>query len=153
MRPTCPGGRYASRVTASHRFIDHTGDFGVELTADTLEEVHAELVSAWLALLVDDPRSVTERETRAIEVEGIDAIDILVNLGNELVFLFETEGWLPTRLSEISLHEGRLVGVMEGERYDEARHSIARPVKAVTHHGAELVEREGSLSARLVFDL
>jgi SHS2 domain-containing protein len=146
-------GRYAFSVTASHRFIDHTGDFGVELTADSREELYAELVRAWLALLVDDPRSVAERATREIEVGGLDGIDLLVALANELLYLFETEGWLPMSFSEVSLDEGRLVGVSRGERYDENRHSIARPIKAATHHGADLFERDGRYLARLIFDL
>jgi SHS2 domain-containing protein len=137
----------------SHRFFDHTGDFGAALEAETREELYAELARAFVALLTGAPEAVRPRETRELEVAGLDATDLLVALGNELLFLFDTEGFLVARLSVKRLDEGDLAAVAHGEPYDPERHSIARPVKAVTHHGAEVTEDGGHHRARVIFDL
>jgi SHS2 domain-containing protein len=136
-----------------HRFFDHTGDFGAELSAPTERALFEELARAWLDLLTDAPASVAERETRPLEVSGIDAEDVLVALGNELLYLFETEGFLAARIDVTALDSQKLTATAHGEPFDPARHPIARPVKAVTHHGAEVVRAEDGWRARVIFDL
>lgn len=137
----------------SHRFFDHTGDFGVDLRAPTREALYAEAARAFVALLTDAPSSIAERETRAIDVSGVDETDLLVALGNELLFLFESEGWLAARIEVDELDESALRATAHGEPYDPERHPIARPIKAVTHHGAAIEETNEDWRGRLIFDL
>jgi SHS2 domain-containing protein len=138
---------------AGHRFFDHTGDFGVELHGPDPAALAAELARAYLELFTDAPASVAEREAREVRVSGIDEADLLVALGNELIYLFEVEKLLVARFEPGALEPGALSGVVHGERFDPARHPIARPVKAVTHHGARCEPHAGGWRARLVFDL
>ncbi len=149
------GGGYAPDVQgeAAHRFFDHTGDFGVELEAPSREALYAEAARAWLALLTDAPETVREVGARTIEVDGFDATDLLVALGNELLYLFESDGWLAARLEIEALDEAHLSAIAHGEAFDPERHPIARPAKAVTHHGAIVEERDGGWRGRLIFDL
>ncbi|RMG07724.1 MAG: archease [Planctomycetota bacterium] len=137
----------------SLRFFDHTGDFGVVLEAPGLGGLAELLVRAFLELLIEVPAAVHERSEHRIELEGIDGADLLVALGNELVYLFEVEGFLAARLEVLRASETALCGVLHGDRFDPEEHPIARPVKAVTHHGARLEPVEDGLRARIVFDL
>lgn len=136
-----------------YRFIDHTGDFAVELTAPSRPELFAEATLALLDLLTGDVASVKATARREVHVEGIDDADLLVSLGNELLFLFEIEGFLCARLDDIELADGTLDAIAVGETLDRQRHPIARPLKAVTHHGALVESRGGELHARIVYDL
>ena len=136
----------------SHRFFDHTGDFGADLEADSEAELYEASVEALIALFVADPASIQPAQTRLIEAAGIDPEDQLVALGNEVLFLFET-GWLARRVSIESLDDDALRATAHGEPFDPERHDIARPVKAVTHHGAQVEETEGGWVGRLIFDL
>src|SRR5690606_26467382 len=97
---------------ASHRFFEHTGDFGVELTAPTEDSLLAELVPAFAALLTGVEGVVEARESVPVEVEGIDLSDLLVVLGNELLYRFEAEGFLAAELAVEELTETRLVGAL-----------------------------------------
>jgi SHS2 domain-containing protein len=138
---------------AQHRFFDHTGDFGVDVEGETLEHAVAEVARAFLALLTGDPDSVAARDSRPVEVEGIDAVDAVVAFGNELLFLFEVEGFLVSRF-EVEAFDGEgICGVAWGETFDAERHPIARPIKAVTHHTATCREHDEGASIRLIFDL
>jgi SHS2 domain-containing protein len=136
-----------------YQFFDHTGDFGVEVRAETPEEAVEEAARALLDLLTGAPETVREQESRALLVEGLDAAETLVALGNELLFLFETEGFLCARLELDEVAEDAFEGVAHGERFDPDRHPIARPIKAVTHHGAELSPTGDGWRIRLIFDL
>ena len=137
----------------SHRFFDHTGDFGADLEASSEAELFEASVDALIALVVDDPTQIEERETRSLEARGVDPEDQLVALGNEVLFVFET-GWLTRRVEVEALEDEQLRVSAHGEPFDAERHVIARPVKAVTHHGANVEEvASDRWIGRLVFDL
>ncbi len=141
-------------AAGTYRFFDHTGDFGVDLEAEDPGAILATFAEATLELMTDAAAAVSEVEEREIELEGMDAADVLVALGNELLYLFEAEGFLCRRFEPEEVHGDYVFGVAHGEPFDPARHPIARPIKAVTHHGAEVRENEdGRFQARIVFDL
>lgn len=140
-------------MPASHRFFDHTGDYGVDLEAPTRVGLYEEAARALVVLLTDAIDSIDPREARPIEVSGVDDEDLLVALANEVLFLFESDGWLTARVEVEELDHEVLRAVAHGEPFDPARHPIARPMKAVTHHGAKVEERDGGWRGRLIFDL
>ncbi|MBX3470982.1 MAG: archease [Planctomycetes bacterium] len=137
----------------SYRFFDHTGDFGVDVEAPDEATAVAACARAFLALLTDAPETVAEREALDVRVTGVDAPATLVALGNELLFLFEVERFLCARFAPSTVEADVIAGTAHGERFDPARHPIARPVKAVTHHEAALERRGRRVRARLIFDL
>lgn len=144
-------------AVADYRFIDHTGDFGLELEADDLDDVFAGVARAFADLLTDGPDLVAAREPRELAVSGLDAPDLLVAFANELLYLFEVEGFLCARFEPTRSSPTEVAGTCLGERYDPARHAIARPVKAVTHHAVRCEPAGpgdgGGWRARLIFDL
>jgi SHS2 domain-containing protein len=88
-------------------------------------------------------------DERAFEVE-LDAPDgaaLLARWLEELVFLAETEGFVPAD-AEIDLGENHLSGALRGR--------IGEPsplVKAVTYHGLAFEEQNGRWRARAVLDV
>ncbi len=137
----------------AHRFFDHTGDIGADLEADEEAALFEASIDALVAVLVEDPSAVEEREVRALEVAGDDPEAQLVALGNEVLYAFEM-GWLARRVEVDALREDGLAATAIGEPFDPARHAIARPIKAVTHHGARVEETApGRWVGRVVFDL
>lgn len=137
----------------TYTFFDHTGDYGVDLEAPDEEGLVEAFARAFVDLLTGSPESVGETVEREVEVEGLDFVDLLVAFGNELVFLFEVEGFLCASFEVSEFDDQLLVGVARGEVYDPERHPISRPMKAVTHHGACLEEGPAGVRARIVFDL
>lgn len=136
-----------------YTFFDHTGDTGVEVRGATREAVVAAAARAFLDVLTDAPDGVAPTEEREVRVDGFDAPATLVAFLNELLWLFESEGFLCARFAPSVVSETEIAGVAAGERYDPARHEIARPVKAVTHHEATFTSDADGAYARLVFDL
>lgn len=152
-----------THMAPTHVFFDHTGDYGVDLSGESYEELLDGLARAFLDLLTGAPETVAELEAHPLQVRGLDEEDLLVALGNELLFRFEM-GFLVRRLEveavleedgEGDRPEGELSLEAQawGEPFDAGRHPIARPMKAVTHHQASVVEDATGARARLVFDL
>lgn len=134
------------------RFLDHTGDFAIEAEAETPEAALGETVAALVALVVGDDVPLRELESRPLSLDALDAPDLLVALGNEVLYFFETERFLPARLLVDRFDGSHLEGSFLGQRLPHD-HPIARPAKAVTHHDATFDVLPHLTRTRLVIDL
>lgn len=81
---------------------------------------------------------------RPIEPRGADAAERLVHFLGDVLYLYDTERFVPARASP--------AGVL-GEPFDPARHHAQREVKAATYHGAEVQRDSGGLVATVIFDV
>jgi SHS2 domain-containing protein len=130
-----------------YRWVEHTGELELRVDAATEEAVFADALAAF-AELVDDEHGL-DSERREIELEGDDRGLLLVDWLNELVYLADSDQFVPDRLSELQLEDGRLRASVRGSRGNP------RPlVKAVSLHRLEYGhERGGGWRARLVLDV
>ena len=100
-----------------------------------------------------DVRSVEASEERSVRVEGSDGAELLVNWLNEVLFLFEVEGFVTARVRIGSLTESTLQATCWGEEFDSSRHRTKTEVKAVTHHRLRLEEVDGGWIGEFLCDL
>ena len=140
----------------AYRLLDHTGDFAIEAEAETPEAALGELVRALVVLVLGEDVTLRSDERRELVLDAFDAEDLLVSLGNEVLFLLETERFFPSTLVVDRLHldppNARLGAHLMGEHLDR-NHPLARPAKAVTHHEATFDVSPARTHLRLVIDL
>lgn len=126
-----------------YRFVPHTADIAIELTAPDEAGLRAAGIDALRELLVgSSPVRVTTE--RAIKPRGGEVVERLVRFLQEALYLYATEGFVPGQAGP----EGVL-----GELFDATRHSAVREVKGVTYHGAAVRRDNAGLTATLVFDV
>jgi SHS2 domain-containing protein len=126
------------------RFVPHTADVAVALSADDAAGLRAAGVAALRELLVGDA-DVDARDERAVPVRGNDDTERLVHFLQDVLYLFETDRFVPARATP---------GGVAGEPFDPARHEARPEVKAVTWHLAEVRRgADGRLVATIVFDV
>ena len=137
------------------RPLDHTADLGYDIVASTRAEIYAEAARAFVQSVTDPEqvRSVTRDEVR---VEAADDELLLVEWLDELLYRFDTQGWLPAEV-DVDVEDGNavvvLVARMSGEPFDPSRHELRVPIKAVTLHGLA-VRHDGAVwRARIIFDI
>jgi SHS2 domain-containing protein len=136
-------------------FFDHTGDIGVALSGRTLDELFSSAAAAFSESITPlagvEPRRPEELEVAAPELDLL-----LVDFLSELLYRFDTRGWL-TREAQVAVREcdggWELQGTLLGEKLDDARHPIRVLIKAVTYHKLEVANREGMWNANIVFDI
>jgi SHS2 domain-containing protein len=130
----------------TYRWIEHTAEVELAIEAATAEGVFAEATTAFGELVARQPGGEAAR--REISLPARDRAALLADWLEELVFLADTEGFVPERVASLELREGGVRGTVEGR--------IDRPaplVKAVTYHRLEFAEDDRGARARLVLDV
>lgn len=120
-----------------HRFLSHTADLRLEVTAPSLEELFAEALVGFTEAMTE-VGTVEERDRWEVEAEADDLPGLLVAWLDELLFRFDARGLLPRRAAVRIAEEGgsfRLGATVFGEPYDPERHEIKVLLKAITYHG------------------
>jgi SHS2 domain-containing protein len=147
-----------------YRWLDHTAELELELVAATEREVLSDALAALRELLkseqnegsdttstrLDDraARPANRLERRAVHATAGDHPALLAAWLEELVFLSESEGFIPLRIEQLSLQARALSAIVAG------RIGEPRPlVKAVTYHRLEFAPSGRGYRARVVFDV
>ena len=127
----------------SYRWVDHTAEVELHIEAASEETVLEDAMKA-LAELLDGGSG--PRTTRRVQLGAPDRPALLVRWLEELVYLAETEGFLPHE-AEITL----------GGALDATVHGVVgdpRPlVKAVTYHRLEFEPADDGWRAKVVLDV
>ena len=134
-----------------HRFVDHVGEVELQVGAEDLGGLLAQAALALGELLLGPARAPSggRRRERAIEVRSIDREALVVDWLNEILFLAETELWVPL---EIEVKEASATHVRALGRGV----AVPRPptlVKAATLHGLAVRDEEGGVRAEVVLDV
>jgi SHS2 domain-containing protein len=126
-----------------YTWIEHTAELELELRASDEGGVFGDAVAAFAELLGEESGEPVARE---VVLRATDPASQLVELLEELVFLADTEGFVPRRLMQIDLVQRR--AVVEGNR------GAPPPlIKAVTYHGLEFRRDGEEWTARVVLDV
>lgn len=136
-----------------YSFIDHTGDIGVRIYGETLEELFRQGAMAMFEIISGDLESIRPEIRRDIHVRGDDMESLLVSWLSELNYLFSVEGELYSLFEIHSAGEGVVNGTAWGEKVDPARHPIKTEIKAVTYHGIYIKRVDDMWEAQVIFDV
>ena len=127
----------------SYRWVDHTAELELHVKATSAEGVLQDAMRA-LAELLDGASG--SPVTKRVSLEAPDRGALLVRWLEELVFLAETEGFVP---EEVDITLGVVMDAT-------VRGRIGKPrplVKAVTYHGLEFEPVGDGWHAKVVLDV
>jgi SHS2 domain-containing protein len=133
-----------------YRWLDHTGELGLQVEAPDEEGVFRDAVAALGEIIDtgDGERESGKREQRRIAVDGRDREALLVECLTETLFHAETENLIPMGLSDVRLLPERLEATLEAKR------GRAKPlVKAATYHHLRFERFPGGWRANVVLDV
>jgi SHS2 domain-containing protein len=128
-----------------YRWVDHTAEVELHIESESRENVFAEALAAFAELV---SRNGGDRAEHEIAVEAADDGGLLVGWLEELVFLAETEDFVPEHAARLEVAAGRLTARVTGRR-----DAPAHLVKAVTYHGLEFARQGGLWRAKVVLDV
>lgn len=136
-----------------YRWLDHTAELELELEAASEQEVLSDALDALRELLEGEALSLPEDEPapperRAVRATAGDRPALLAAWLEELLFLSESEGFIPDAVERLSLQDGALGAIVAGHVGEP------RPlVKAVTYHRLQFEPSERGYRGRVVFDV
>jgi SHS2 domain-containing protein len=135
-----------------YRWLDHTAELELELDAATEREVLADGLDALRELLEGEGARASESAApvarRAVHASAADRPALLAAWLQELLFLSESEGFIPLAIEQLSLAQEALTATVLG------RVGEPRPlVKAVTYHRLQFEPSGRGYRAHVVFDV
>ncbi len=135
-----------------YEVFEHTADVGLHAYGSTLAELFISAARGMESLMLD-PQQVQVRLSRAIDVEGHDAVALLIAWLNELIVYFDSEYLLFRNFAIDVISETRVQGRACGEAYDARRHELGSAIKAVTWHEAAIEVSAAGYKASIIFDI
>jgi SHS2 domain-containing protein len=85
-----------------YELLDHTADAKFRATGDTLEEAFAQAVQAMTAIAAD-PSTLDTSMTQHVTVSADNLSSLLFDLLDEILFLRDTEHFLPARADALTI--------------------------------------------------
>jgi len=133
----------------NYKTIDHEADVGFEIYGKTQGDLYKNAVDALFSLIVKPGKIKPEKGKR---FDLADDHGLLVVFLNELLYAWDTEGFIPKDMS-LKIEKGKLTGTVIGGIYNPSRDTIKGEVKAVTYHNFSVEEEKGMLKARIIVDV
>jgi SHS2 domain-containing protein len=132
------------------RWVDHTAELELEIEGASEHEVLADALAALSELLTTDAgaSSSSERAERTVVVSAADRPALLAAWLEELVFLAESEGFVPTGIEALELSQDELSASVAGLIDDPPP-----LVKAITYHRLLFAPAGDGYVARVVLDV
>ena len=136
-------------------FFDHTGDVGIDIRAASVGELFADAARAFCDTITD-VAGVRADAALAIGLSAPGLDLLLVDWLSELLYRFDTEGFLPAAADVAIRREAdawRLRARVAGEAGAASRLPIKVLVKAVTYHALRVERDPDGWGARVILDI
>jgi SHS2 domain-containing protein len=131
--------------------IDISGDAGLKIWGKTLEDLFQNAAyGTWE--LITDPSGVREKEKREITLSSNSYEGLLVLWLNELIFLFDSYGFIGTSFSVI-LEGFSLKACVTGGIINPDINESRLLLKAATYHDLSLKKVRAIWEATVIFDI
>jgi SHS2 domain-containing protein len=148
------------------KVLDVSGDIGLEAYGATATE---SFVNAAIGMysLITNLEAVREEKTLIVTAESISLEGLLVSWLNELIFHFDTYGFIGKRITvdeftpSLTLPpEGRgreesyrIRATVSGEGFDSGRHEGKLLIKAETYHRLKVEKKDARWQIVVIFDI
>lgn len=130
-----------------HRWVEHTSELELAIDARSERDAFVDALNALGELLRSD-RDPAPTARRQISVGAPDRATLLAAWLEELLFLAESEGFVPSATEHLEVESGGLEATVLG--------ALAQPpllVKAVTYHRLTFEDTDGAYRATVVLDV
>lgn len=132
--------------------FEHTADIGLIARGRTLAEVFEHAADGLVDLSVD-PEGLRDDIRTQVTLSAGDREALLVAWLNELLYLLDTQRFLPRRSQITQLDDTHLAADLVGGTVDPRRHAVRRMIKAATYHALSLRRVNDLWEARIILDL
>jgi len=133
----------------AYRWMDHTLEVQLEVEAESSAGLATEAGRALGLLMLRGEPAAVSGPARRLEVSAVDRDALLVNWLNEILFVAETEQWVPVEFEGEESSSTHLRIAARGVQVQEPPSSV----KAATFHGLRVEEHDGRFRAEVIFDV
>jgi len=142
-----------------YEVLDISGDIGIKAYGNSREDVFVN-AAVGMYSLITDIAGIEGKKDLAIEARADSLEGLMVNYLNELIFHFDTYGFIGREIRDVSLiikigtHPNyELKANVYGEDFDPDRHERRLLIKAATYHKIRVETRGDRWEAEVIFDI
>jgi SHS2 domain-containing protein len=135
--------------------LDISGDVGIRAYGKSCEEAFAN-TGIGMYNLITDIEKIAEKQTIDIEARSDSLEGLLVSYLNELIFQFDTYGFIGKRIEIVTFSNQPSAFIkvkVYGEEFDPNRHERRLLVKAATYHNIKVENVNNNWEVEVVFDI
>ena len=142
-------------LNVDFEYFDHTADIGVKAYGDTLPRVFENAAKGLIGIVYEvtgEPEASLSKEIELTLSED-NQEQLLIDWLNEVLFILETEGFIPTNFEVSNLTENTLKATLSGSPLDPDMHRYKTEVKSTTYHMLEIGSENDKYFATILFDI
>lgn len=140
-------------IGKKYEFFDHTADIGIKAYGRDLNEAFENAALAVFEVMTDTSK-VEPKESREIEIDGMDLENLLYRWIESLLVYHDSELLLFGKFKvKIDLENLRLNAIAWGEKFNPDKHERRTVVKAVTYHEMSVVKTNNGYELTFVVDI
>lgn len=139
------------RGVATVEPIEHTGDVGLSIKAESLAELFEVAARAMFDLMVDGDAPPAFEDPIELSEESTDRL--LREFLSDLLYQFSAEGKVCSRVRVDAVTPTHLKAVAFGAAFDASKHRLKTELKAVTYHQLDVRPEGDAWRARVIFDV
>jgi len=135
-----------------YRITKHQNELAVRITGNSQAEL---FVNSALALfdVMSDADKIEVKERLALEAEGADRDELIVNWLRELLYLYQSGGYLLKEFKITEVQDSLLKAEAGGEKVDPDRHEIKQEIAMVAEHKSRMQKTGNQWIAQVIFEL
>jgi SHS2 domain-containing protein len=131
--------------------IDISGDAGLRVRAHSREELFMNAAKGMYDLITGGAE-FGDSEVKEIKVTADSMENALVQWLNELIFLFDTYGFVG-KVFSVAFHDTTVVATISGGTFDPQRSDKNLLIKAATYHDLSIRDMGDHWEATVIFDI
>ncbi len=138
-----------------YKFLEHTADIGIEITATDLKQAFIEAIYGLLDLIFKKSFIDVdcEKSFESLEISSNDLESLLVDTLNEILFLIDSKKIIPVKLEITEMSNNSLKIIYKPLELDLSETPMHLYVKAVTYHQLEIIQSKESTTIRFYLDI
>ena len=132
--------------------IDISGDVGIRAYGESIEQAFTNTAIGMYSLITAI-EGVKEKKTIDISLESHSLEGLLVSWLNELIFQFDTYGFIGKDIDVKEMGDRKIKASVSGEEFDTERHERKLLLKAATYHKLRVEKVKNMWEVDVIFDI
>jgi len=135
-----------------YRITNHQNEMAVRITGGSQADLLVNSSQALFDVMVDAEK-IEIKERLPLEVEGADRDELIVNWLRELLYLYQSGGYLLKEFNITEVKDTVVKAEVCGEKIDPDRHEIKQEIATVAEHKSRMQKTGNQWVAQVIFEL
>jgi len=135
-----------------YRITNHQNEMAVRITGGSQADLLVNSSQALFDVMVDAEK-IEIKERLPLEVEGANRDELIVNWLRELLYLYQSGGYLLKEFNITEVKDTVVKAEVCGEKIDPDRHEIKQEIATVAEHKSRMQKTGNQWVAQVIFEL